>query len=332
MPARNSMARPVVLAPLLAGVLLGACASGASRPAAAPAPVQPAMHAAAAGSGHIPHRIYDVAAGAFIDLEALASRAAATDVVFFGELHGHRPGHRLQHALLEAVGRRTAVTLSLEMFERDVAPLVAGYAAGAVGHAEFLARSRPWPRYFPDYHPLVEEARTRGWPVVAANVPRALANRVAQEGLGVLESLPAAERAHAAAELQCPDDGYRARFIQEMTRHPSAHGDADEAAEALRQQRYYESQCLKDETMAEAITAALAAGKPRPVVHVTGSFHTDQGDGIPVRVRRRSDASMISITVVPVPGLDDIDATPHLARADYLLFTIRPPPPDPPQH
>jgi uncharacterized iron-regulated protein len=308
---------------LLAAALASGCAT-AARPAVATAPVPAAAHPTLPGSGYTPHRIYDVAADAFIDVETLAARAAAVDVVFFGEQHGHGPGHRLQHTLLEAVGRRTDATLSMEMFERDVAPWVAGYASGDVDHAIFLAHARPWPRYFPDYHPLVEEARNRAWPVIAANVPRALAQRVAQEGVGVIDALPAAERSHAAAEILCPADDYRTRFITEMTRHPSGHGETDPAAEAARLQRYYESQCVKDETMAESIVGALAHGAPRPVIHVTGAFHTDHGDGIPVRVRRRMPTlSMFSLTLVPVADLDAIDPEPHRARADYLIFTLR---------
>ncbi|HSJ24934.1 MAG TPA: ChaN family lipoprotein [Longimicrobiales bacterium] len=312
----------------VASMALPACMTGAAQQptATAPVPAQPGAHAAIAGSGHVPHRVYDVAAASFIDFETLAVRASSVDVVYFGEQHGHVPGHRLQHALLEAVGRRTDATLSMEMFERDVADIVAGYAAGRVDLARFLERSRPWPRFFPDYHPLVEEARGRGWPVVAANVPRPLANRIAQEGVALLDGLPAAERAHAAADIQCPDDDYRSRFVEQMTRHPSGHGEPDPAADAIRHQRYYESQCVKDETMAESIVAALAGGAPRPVIHVTGAFHTDHGDGIPVRVLRRDPSvSSFSVTVVPVADLDELDPAAHAGRADYLLFTLATP-------
>jgi uncharacterized iron-regulated protein len=271
---------------------------------------------------YTPHRVYDVAAGAFIDFETLAARAAAADVVFFGERHGHTPGHRLQHALLAAVARRTEPTLSLEMFERDVAPIVAGYTAGAVEFERFLAESRPWPRFFSDYHALIEEARAHGWRTLAANVPRELAALVAREGLQALDTLATGRRAFVAAELYCPDDAYRARFIGEMNRHPPATA-AEPADEAVRSQRYYESQCVKDETMAESIAAALQEGAARPVIHLTGAFHSDHGDGIPVRVLRRApDARILTLTSVPVQDLDAVDPTPHRQRADYLLFTL----------
>jgi uncharacterized iron-regulated protein len=279
------------------------------------------------GSGYTAHRVYDVAAGEFIDFETLAARAAAADVVFFGERHGHGPTHRLQRALLDAVARRGAATLSLEMFERDAAPVLDGYIAGDVGLETFVAQSRPWPRYATDYHPLVEEARTRGWRVIAANVPRSIAASVAQHGLAALDTLEPDRRAHAAALLECPDDAYRDRFIEEMSRHPG--GNASPEAQAERNQRYYESQCVKDETMAESIVAAVAGGTATPVVHMNGAFHSDHGDGVPARVLRRAPAKrMLTLTVVPVSDLDAADPAPHRDRADYLLFTLTAAPPE----
>jgi uncharacterized iron-regulated protein len=279
-------------------------------------------------SGYTPHRVYDVAGGVFIDFETLAARAAHVDVVFFGERHGHGPTHRLQHALLEALARRGSASLSLEMFERDAATLLDEYVAGAADLETLLAGARPWPRYATDYHALVEEARTRGWRVSAANVPRPIASRIAQAGLAALDTLPPAERAYLARELHCPDDDYRTRFIAEMARHPV--GTSDDETEALRYQRYYESQCVKDETMAESIVMLLGTDAARPVVHVNGAFHSDHRDGVPARVLRRdASVTMLTLTSVPVADLDDIDPAPHTARADYLLFTLAPPAPTP---
>jgi uncharacterized iron-regulated protein len=306
---------------LLSAVLLLALSSGATAQADTAQSVR-SPHATSGPTSYTPHRIYDVAGGAFIDFETFAARAAGYDVVFFGERHGHAATHRMQHALLEALARRGGATLSLEMFERDVGDIVAGYARGDIDHVTFIAESRPWPRFFSDYHALVEEARTRNWQVIAANVPREIAALVAREGLDALMGLEPERRAAAAANLHCPDDAYRARFIEEMNRHPVGTAESDEAAES-RNQRYYESQCLKDETMAESIFDALQHGATRPIVHVTGAFHSDHGDGIPARLRRRSpDVTMLTLTSVPVTDLDATDPAAHFLRADYLLFTL----------
>ena len=305
--------------PALVALLTGACAT-VPAPPPGPAPVAARPH-----SGYTAHRVYDVANARFTDFEAFSAHAAGADVVFFGEQHGLAPGHRMQHALLETLARRGGATLSLEMFERDVAPLVDAYVAGSATSAQLASGARPWPRYASDYQPTVDFARGMGWRVVAANVPRAVASLVARAGLGGLDSLNAATRAHAAAELRCPEDAYRTRFIEEMRKHPMGPPGSPEE-EAAREQRYYESQCVKDETMAESIVRALEAGVTRPVVHLTGAFHSDHGDGIPARVLRRAPGTTItSVTVIPVADLDAIDVTAHTARASYLLFVLQPP-------
>ncbi|CAN5711618.1 N/A [soil metagenome] len=290
----------------------GACATSPS--------VAPGAPAAAATA----HRVYDVAAGRYIGFDELVARAADADVVFFGEQHGLQPGHRLQFGLLQGLAAGGAdAALSMEMFERDVAPLVESYAAGTASLDELLADARPWPRFANDYQPQVDLTRTQGWPVIAANVPRELASLVAREGLTALGSLDTGKRAHAAEDIRCPDDAYRTRFVEEIRRHPMGPPGTPEE-DAAREQRYYESQCVKDETMAESIVRALrAAAAPRPIVHLTGAFHSDHGDGIPARVLRRvPGADIITLTVVSVENLRRADPTAHAARADYLLFVV----------
>jgi uncharacterized iron-regulated protein len=316
--------RPASPILLLLTLCIGACATASASRTATPHPF-PVPHPHV-GSGYTPHRIYDVAAAQFIDLEAFAARAAGADVVVFGERHGHRPTHRMQLALLETLTRRGGATLSLEMLERDVAPALTAYVQGTIDFHTFARRARPWPNHATDYHPLVEHARVHAWRVVAANVPRSIATDVAREGLGALEALPASASAYFADDIVCPDDAYRGRFLEEMTQpadapaHGHAHARLDDAA----LQRYYEAQCLRDETMAESIAQALDAGTGAPVVHMTGGFHVDYGDGIPARLRRRlPEVTLITISSVPVPSLDEIDVDDHVDRADYLLFTLQ---------
>ena len=142
---------------------------------------------------------------------------ARADVVLIGEQHDDPNTHRLELAVLEALARRqVAVTLSLEMFERDVQTSVDTYMSGSSGEDDFLKNSRPWPRYATDYRPLVEFARRQHWPVVAANVPRRIAADVAKSGKPAVDALTTADRSLAAADLQCPHDTYFDRFAEQM--------------------------------------------------------------------------------------------------------------------
>ncbi|MGE0441786.1 MAG: ChaN family lipoprotein [Gemmatimonadales bacterium] len=301
-----------VRAGLLAGVL--ACLAAAGQPASA--------------QGYVPHRVYDTRAKRFVDFEQLAARAVASDVVFFGEEHDHLDTHRFELYLLGAIRRRRPeATVAMEMFERDNQAVLDRYLAGEVSEEDFLAASRPWPRYADHYRAIVEFARAHGWRVIASNVPRKFASMVASGGLAALDTMPAATRAFAAAELRCEPKGtYYKAFSAVMAGMPT-HGSSNTSAAARATQlvRVYEAQCLKDETMAESIARAWSPGGL--VVHYNGSFHSDQRLGTAERTRRRlGKIRELTIVGVPVADLDAVSPSKDdRKRGDYLLYLLTPP-------
>lgn len=308
------------LPPVIVGLVaqLTGCAS-AVPPSAAP-PVPGTMSGV---------RIVDPDERETIAAAQLLERLGEAHVVFFGEQHDDPETHRIESELLEALGRSgRPVVLSLEMFERDVQPALDDYLAGRLSESDFLARSRPWPRYATDYRPLVEMAKARRWPVIAANVPRPLASAVARRGIVALDTLTLAERAVAAREIVCPDDDYRARFLQEMRGHGPVSGTSAQPGDTLPSasaERFYLSQCVKDETMAESIVESRRRIAPNALVlHVNGAFHSDYGQGTVERVRRREPRwRLVVVSAVPVrdPALAPI--APHSGRGDAVIFTQR---------
>ncbi|MBM4193162.1 MAG: ChaN family lipoprotein [Gemmatimonadetes bacterium] len=321
----------------LSAILVTACASrGPAGAATTPLPTsragaQPTTPAASTG-----YRIVAPATLAELTLTQMVDRFARTDVVFFGEQHDDPETHRAEAEVLEAIGRiGRPVVLSLEMFERDVQPIVNDYVAGRVNEADFLARSRPWPRYATDYRRLVELAKERRWPVLAANVPRPLASAVGRKGLAALDTLTPAERLNAARDNICPQDDYRARFMESMRSHsPGTPATATAAATPEKvdslptavAERFYLAQCVKDETMAESIVnARLAAPRNAIVVHFDGAFHSDYGQGTAARVKRRQPGwSTAVITAVPVADPAVAPIATRSGLADFVIFTRRP--------
>ena len=281
-----------------------------------------------AAPGYVPQRVYDTARGAFTDFETMLAALTRAEVVFVGEQHDDPNTHRLETAILEGLKRRKAlVVLSLEMFERDAQAALEQYLASSISEEEFLKKARPWPRYATDYKPLVELAKASGWRVIAANVPRRHASDVGKAGLTAIDKLSAEERANVAADLQCPRDAYFDRFAATMNEHPPQAGQEKKITpEESRQrtERYYDSQCTKDETMAESIAAAIVQ-KPGLVVHFNGSFHSDFGQGAAERTRRRlPDKKVVVVSILPVADLDALaPAGDDLKRADYLVYTLK---------
>jgi uncharacterized iron-regulated protein len=275
---------------------------------------------------YTPHRVYDTRKKRFIDFETLASRLAAADLVFVGEQHDDPATHRMELAILEGVARRRdSVTVALEMFERDVQPLLDRYLSGSATEEELLQGGRPWKNYPTDYRPLVELARARGWPVLASNVPRTLASLVARAGLAGLDTVAAGMRPNAADRLACPEDDYYRKFVAVMG-DMSAHGPSASGAEdgPARLSRMYQAQCMKDETMGESVARAWRPG--RLVVHYNGSFHSDFRLGTAERARKRAgNAAMLVVTALPVFNLDDLAPSKEdRKRADFLLYVLAP--------
>ena len=101
------------------------------------------------------------------------------NVIFVGEIHDSRFAHEAEFTLLTGLSERDPnLVLALEMFERDVQDILDAYLRGGISEDQFLDQSRPWPNYQDDYRPLIELAKTRGIPVIAANVPRRAAAAV----------------------------------------------------------------------------------------------------------------------------------------------------------
>lgn len=294
--------------------------------ASMPAAMAQSVHGG--GSGYVPQRVYDSKHKKFIDFETMMAELSRVDLTFVGEQHDDPATHRLEKAILEGLSRRgVTVTVALEMFERDVQAHLDDYLAGRMSEEEFLKRSRPWPRYFTDYRPLVEFAKYNGWNVVASNTPRRLASKVSREGLGAVESAPAEDRAFMAAQIQCPLDDYYKRFVETMQGHPGAGAEESKKPKELDPktramiEHFYYAQCVKDETMAESIAARRA--ERTSIVHFNGAFHSDFGLGTASRaVRRMPGAQVRVVSIIPVTNLDSIKVDDIRKKGDYLVFCL----------
>jgi len=305
---------------LLIGITVSPAGAQATRDSLAP------QLPSSLAPSYTPHRVYDTRKKKFIEFETLAQRLAAADIVFVGERHDDPATHRMELAILEGIARRRdSVVLALEMWERDVQPLLDRYLAGSATEEELLKDGRPWKNYTADYRPLVELARARSWPVVASNTPRQLASLVARRGLAALDTLPHEVRSQSAETAGCPEDEYFEKFktvMGDMSSHQSGPVSPDSAAARL--MRVYQAQCIKDETMGESVARAWAPG--HLVVHYNGAFHSDFKLGTAARARQRaSGALVVVVTALPVPELDRLDPSrEERKRADYLLYVLAP--------
>jgi len=214
----------------------------------------------------------------------MAERLAEMDVVFLGEEHDSDLGHAMQlettKLLLERRGR---IALSLEMLEADCQLELDRYLAGELSESRFLDRARPWPNYHEHYRPAVELARREGLPVLAANVPRPLAARVAREGLAAVFSQPM-----MPFDVRTDPGAYRERFEEAMGNHGGI----------TTMNKVFAAQVVKDEKMAEAIDYFLEKEPGTLVVHWVGKFHSDYRLGTVERLLRRRPGLRVAVVTM----------------------------------
>jgi uncharacterized iron-regulated protein len=299
-------------------------------------------------------RIY-TARGTPANLDGLIAAASSVDVVFLGESHNDRVGHRVQLAIFErlmgtamraagdsAVGPSHAqdgsptipardpvdvanpdspVVLSLEMFETDVQYIVDEYLHGLISSDQFRRNTRPWAWYDEDYAPVVEAAKNAGLPVIAANAPRRYVNLVGRSGPDALAGLSEeARRFLPPLPYEGPSAKYHAELVEVMGGHDDGSGPA---RDSVAQENGFLAQSLWDATMAHSIAQTLLDRPGSRIVHLVGSFHVKNGTGIPEQLERyRPGTRRLIVFIEPV---DDVNTfPPELTGAgDFVVLTDR---------
>ena len=247
------------------------------------------------------------------DYDQMLTQLAQADVVFFGEQHNDPIAHWLELQVAKDLQRLKGpgkLVLGLEMFERDVQPLVAQYAAGTLPDSAFERQSRPWPNYATDYRPLLQFARSAQVPVVGTNVPRRYAQQVARGSLSALDKVPAAEKKYfvplpLTVDYNLP--GYK-NMAAMFGGDASAHGGGA--------QNVIQAQALKDATMAYFIQSNRSPGQT--LLHLNGSYHSDHHDGIVAYLKGMPALRIKTLSVVTQSQLEKLDKE-NAELADYVV-------------
>ena len=262
-------------------------------------------------------RAFD-AKGAPSTMDAIMAAVASSDVVFLGELHDDAVGHAIQFEIFKrAVEKHAAdrkVALSLEMFERDVQIVVDEYLANLIREDHFLLSSRPWGNYKTDYRPLVELAKQRALPVIAANAPRRYINMVSRNGRDALKGISKdAKKWLAPLPYGEPSAAYSAKFKALM-------GPSAEARMGI--DNILSSQSLWDATMADSVARFVKNNKKPLVVHLNGGFHTESRLGtVEHFLKYRPKAKAIVVTMRYEDNFKTFDPAKHAGLGDFVILT-----------
>lgn len=225
-----------------------------------------------------PSHLVDTKNDTIVTVAEAADALAAADVVVLGEMHNTPALHEVHLALIRELHERRGrdLVIAMEMFERDVQAKLLMYLSGDLDEARFREDAREWPEYVRDYRPVVQFAKRNSIIVLAANAPRPLAAKVANEGLAAVLGDP-----NVARTVSAPEDDYWEAFLVAMKGHPGV--------SAEKMQRMYQAQCLKDDTMAESIVDYVQRQRVRRplVVLICGHMHSDYRRGTVARILSR---------------------------------------------
>ncbi len=251
-------------------------------------------------------------------VEQIVKAVGDSEAVFLGELHDDAVGHAVQMEIfqrsVDAYFGNRRLALSLEMFERDVQIVVDEYLSGLISEAQFMTSSRPWGNYKTDYRPLVELAKTKRIPVIAANAPRRYINMVSRNGRDSLTGLTkTAKEWLAPLPFGEPSAAYAKKFKDLMGPSPEAQMGID---------KILASQSLWDATMAHSIFKFLKTNRNPLVIHLNGGFHTEGRLGtFEHLVGYRRQTRGLVVTIRYENDFKTFDNAKHTGLGDFVILT-----------
>ncbi|MEO5583148.1 MAG: ChaN family lipoprotein [Saprospiraceae bacterium] len=227
------------------------------------------------------------------------------ELVFFGEEHNNAIAHWLQLRLTKDCAMSRPLVLGAEMIERDNQDELEEYLEGEISANQLDSSARLWPNYKTDYAPLVDFAKTHGFPFIGTNIPRRFAAMVSRKGLESLDTLSVEEKSWIAplpilydAELT----GYK-NILNMMPGHFSPN--------------LPKAQAIKDATMAHFILVNMNTSSL--FIHFNGSYHSEHDQGIIWYIKKANpNIRYLTITTVTQKQIKSLDKE-NFGKADYIL-------------
>ncbi|MCE3281258.1 MAG: iron-regulated protein [Bacteroidetes bacterium] len=242
------------------------------------------------------YQLYD-SKGKETTYQTLLNEAKTADIILFGELHNNPICHWLEQELtkdLHAI-KKSDLILAAEMFESDDQIAINEYLTGKLSDKTFKDEVKLWSNYSNDYKPLLDFAKTKHLPFIAANIPRRYANMVYNKGLERLDSIDA-----EAKRWICP---LPMKYDPEL----KCYKDIYESAGGHGGQNLPKSQAIKDATMAYFIMKNFSKGKT--ILHYNGSYHSNFHEGIEWYLRQqKKELKILTIASIEQESIDTLSS------------------------
>ncbi|WP_245911548.1 ChaN family lipoprotein [Neolewinella xylanilytica] len=236
----------------------------------------------------------------------MVKQLRTADVILFGEYHNNPISHWMQLEIMKALG---SYGLGMEMFETDEQDALSKFMADSLTVEELdHYTGGVWPNFHTDYLPILLRARADSVDVVATNVPREYAQMVFQRGFIYLKTLKASDQL-SLPPIPPPYDpelpGYKA---MRMPNQANPHAG----------ENFPKAQAIKDATMAWQIVNHARPG--RPFLHINGSYHSDNYEGIVWYLRQyKPQLKVVTISTLEQRDMSDLREDSE-GTADFILL------------
>ena len=260
-------------------------------------------------------RIYQPAAGRFVDQATLVADLAGADFVLIGERHDNLDHHRLEALLVQALETKSEHprAVAFEMIPSDRQLALVEYLQAHPGEAAGLGQAVGWAALgWPDwalYAPIAQAALEHGGTLVAADLSPAQSAAVFRAGPAILK---AAMVRRTGLDQDLPTE--LAESLTDELRAAHCGQIAEPVVEGL-----FRVQRARDAMMADRLAAVAGRGGG---VLIAGNGHVRADRGVPWYLdRRRPGARTVSVGLLEV--WDGVENAPADLPFDYVWFTPR---------
>ncbi len=288
----------------------------------------------------VDYLIYSVKDEKLISPDDIINDFKNYDVLFYGEEHNDITTHKIQALLLEKIYENygDSTVLSMEMFERDAQYILDEYLQGLIKEKYMRKDARAWGNYN-DYRPMVEFAKEKQFPVIAANAPFRYVNMVSSKGVDKLNEISEKGReAIAPLPYNIADGEYKKKLENlgktDMNKNKKAkkskkskkmpvHITQDTTNTKKRKYDVIPGHSLWDATMAYSIYEHKKTHPEAKILHLNGKFHTEEFFGIVQRLKEFDE----NIKCLVITSISDENNFPHIdfkkyaKYGDYIIFT-----------
>ncbi|WP_341206136.1 ChaN family lipoprotein [uncultured Psychrosphaera sp.] len=260
-----------------------------------------------------------------INVSQLVSKLVYRDVIFVGEFHSHQASHLLQLQILEGLYQKNKnLVLSMEQFTRDSQDILNKYLSGEYGEQTLINDANAWEHYKGSYRAVVEFAREKNIPIIAANAPAMHVRCVGIHGVDILKTLPEEQKSWSAQNLDLSNEKYKAKFLDFISQAGASHGQSPEQMKQ-RQLKTFAAQLLRDTTMAESIILARQQYPNAQIIHLNGSFHSDGHLGTVAELEAKQPNLKVTVlSPATANNLEQPEASLEQLQLGDFVYLIKP--------